>query len=211
MILVHKRKRSNVTSGGACALARPRKAIALASLGRFHEPPASHRFSPLCRFASLTVSLWRFRAVSSLRSLWLPPVPAGGVVPCRYRGTARAPRRPSPGALAYRRVRLAPSACGPLPAGVTNMAAASPPPCRFATSRLQSPIMTKPTSMQTVAALAIALCAYFSKYEFESIKDEQKQQRQALQNLSTTTAENRQLLEQVVRNQPIKLPNYQPR
>jgi Na+-translocating ferredoxin:NAD+ oxidoreductase RnfG subunit len=80
--------------------------------------------------------------------------------------------------------------------------------CRYAATLIQSPIMTKPTSMQTVAAIAIALCAYFSKFEFESIKEEQREQRKALQSLTTTAATNQQLLEQVLSRQPLKLTNW---
>ena len=58
--------------------------------------------------------------------------------------------------------------------------------------------------MQTIAALAIAICAYFSKYEFEGIKEEQARQRTVLSTLTTQTAINNELIAQVLRVQTSK-------
>lgn len=61
--------------------------------------------------------------------------------------------------------------------------------------------------MQTIAALAIAICAYFSKYEFEGIKEEQARQRAVLSTLTTQTAINGELIGQVLRVQTAKPEN----
>lgn len=58
--------------------------------------------------------------------------------------------------------------------------------------------------MQTIATLAIAICAYFSKYEFEGIKEEQARQRTVLSTLTTQTAINGELIAQVLRVQTSK-------